>query len=77
MSYAEYGRNYATLDHVVAKSRGGGEALTNKTLACLRCNQMKAGSTNWPPPSFTFADLFPRAKMEFEHEDYDYADPSE
>lgn len=48
-----------------------------KTLACMHCNQVKASATNWPQPTFTFADLFPRAQPDFESEDYDYAEPSE
>lgn len=31
----------ATLDHVVPRSRGGTDAITNLQLACSRCNQAK------------------------------------
>jgi 5-methylcytosine-specific restriction endonuclease McrA len=35
---------YATLDHVVALSRGGRDTLANLALACRRCNEEKGSS---------------------------------
>lgn len=36
----------ATIDHIIPKSRGGGEDSVNLTLACFDCNQKK-GDEVW------------------------------
>lgn len=56
VSYQEYGSSFATVDHVIPKSRGGSNAKYNLTLACLDCNRRLANTSN-KIPSFTFADL--------------------
>ena len=55
VSYEIYGANYATIDHIIPKSKGGSEALENKTLCCLGCNRGKGNRIH--QPNFTFADL--------------------
>lgn len=76
LSCSEYGSNYATIDHIAPRSRGGADILSNKTLACLHCNRCKANATDWPAPTFTLADILPRPEPSCE-EEFDYDEPSE
>lgn len=72
LSYDQYSVRYATLDHIIPKSRGGTESLDNKTLACLGCNASKSNSKSWPAPSFTFADLWEPSQLhDFDDIDWD------
>lgn len=38
----EHGRVFATTDHKVPRSRGGGDELSNLVLCCASCNSRKA-----------------------------------
>lgn len=55
VSYEIYGPNYATIDHIIPKSKGGSEALENKTLSCLGCNRGKGNRI--VQPEFNLAKL--------------------
>lgn len=35
-------RNEATVDHILAKSKGGKSSAKNFAIACVQCNQLKA-----------------------------------
>lgn len=39
----------ATIDHIIPKSQGGTDALTNLAIACSACNRAKASGI-WPSP---------------------------
>ena len=56
VSYQDYGASFATVDHIIPKSRGGSNGKHNLTLACLDCNRRLANCTN-KSPAFSFADL--------------------
>lgn len=38
-------KSCATVDHLVPKSKGGGNTLDNMVIACLNCNQTKGDKT--------------------------------
>lgn len=63
LSYSDYGPSYATIDHIVPRSRGGTNGLQNLTLACLHCNRVKANRL-WPHPSFNLKILFANKLIE-------------
>lgn len=56
LSY-NYGSNYATIDHILPKSRKGKDSISNLTLCCLKCNQKKANTVGLFYPQFTIKDL--------------------
>lgn len=41
VAFTESGPDHRTVDHRVAKSRGGTDALRNMVFACYSCNQRK------------------------------------
>ena len=41
--------NILTIDHVIAKSKGGKDTDDNYQLACSKCNQMKRNKENFVP----------------------------
>lgn len=59
VSYEHYGASFATLDHITPKARGGTDARSNLTVACLGCNRAKAHASHWPAPAYTLADILP------------------
>ena len=47
-----------TIDHIVAVSNGGTNALSNLVPACARCNRTKSNRDDWQPT--TVADAHPK-----------------
>lgn len=47
MSWVVGTPNYATIDHKIPKSRGGGSKMGNLRAACQKCNQER-GNAWWP-----------------------------
>ncbi|MEK0189640.1 HNH endonuclease, partial [Microcoleus anatoxicus] len=43
--YCSYTGDDLTLDHVIPRSRGGGESWENLVTACMRCNVKKGSRT--------------------------------
>jgi len=41
----KFSNHFLTIDHVIARSRGGGNSWSNLVTACLRCNQRKGAKT--------------------------------
>ena len=61
-------RDAATVDHVIAHAKGGGNGLANLVTACYPCNHAKGSRgwpgmpKNWPPTLATLAEVWPKVE---------------
>lgn len=56
MSRVHGQRNFATIDHILPKSHGGGGMIENLRLACKSCNEARGNKYDGPRPLWLLKD---------------------